>query len=123
MATGETRMVNGKLQMKMIADNDSDSVREHWIDADKNLMVRRGNPAVPQGVTSQVPSPAEAVSGVPSAEVSRGMTGPGMMRGGSGSTININGNSHDPEALANLVQRRIDESMNLRTHDTSSEYA
>jgi hypothetical protein len=36
--------------------------------------------------------------------------------------IHINGNSHDPEALATLVQRRVDESMNWRTHDSESEY-
>jgi hypothetical protein len=120
MATGETRMVNGRLQVKMIAGNDDDSVRERWIDADDpNLMVRRVNSTV----TSQVPSPAEAVSGVPSAirgDASLGLNGG---RGASGPvSIHINGNSHDPEALATLVQRRIDESMNWRTHDTSSEY-
>lgn len=36
--------------------------------------------------------------------------------------IRINGNCHDPEALATLVQRRVAESMNWRTHDTVSEY-
>jgi hypothetical protein len=36
--------------------------------------------------------------------------------------IHINGSSHDPEMLATLVQRRIDESMNWRTHDSESEY-
>jgi hypothetical protein len=43
--------------------------------------------------------------------------------GGRGSVaIHINGNSHDPEALANLVQRRVDEQMNWRAHDSESEY-
>lgn len=124
MATGETRMVNGRMQVKMIAGNDNDSVREHWIDVDENLMVRRGNVGanVPQGITDAVP-PAGVVQNVPPADaVSRGLTGPGMMRGGSGAQIHINGGSHDPEALATLVQRRIDESMNWRTHDTASEY-
>jgi hypothetical protein len=51
------------------------------------------------------------------------VVGGGMMRGSFGpAQININGSSHDPEALATLVQRRIDESMNWRTHD-ASEYA
>jgi hypothetical protein len=36
--------------------------------------------------------------------------------------IHINRGSHDPEALATLVQRRIDESMNWRIHDSESEY-
>ena len=91
----------------------------------RTLMVRRGNVGanVPQGVTSQVP-PASMVQNVPPADaVSRGLTGSGMMRGGSGAQIHINGGSHDPEALATLVQRRIDESMNWRTHDTASEYS
>jgi hypothetical protein len=87
-------------------------------------MVRRGNVGahVPQGITSQVP-PSSMIQNVPPADpVSRGLTGPGMVRGGSGAQIHINGNSHDPEALATLVQRRIHESMNWRTHDTASEY-
>ncbi|MET4320338.1 phage tail tape measure protein [Bradyrhizobium sp. RT5a] len=122
MATGETRMMNGRRQIKMISGNDSDSVRERWIDADDpNLMVRRGKPAVPQGVTSQVP-PSQMIQNVPPPSPAPGIGG-GMMRGGFGpAQININGSSHDPEALATLVQRRIDESMNWRTHDTASEY-
>lgn len=78
-------------------------------------------PGTQYGITSGIPTPAEAVSNVPDS-VSRGMTGPGMMRGGGGTQIHINGSSHDPEALATLVQRRVDESMNWRTHDTASEY-
>ena len=116
-------MRNGRMQIKMIAGNDGDSVRERWIDADDpNLMVRRGKAGIPQGVTSQVPSPADAVKNVPSPI--RGDASLGLQGGGGGSpvSININGSSHDPEALATLVQRRIDESMNWRTHDTSSEY-
>lgn len=117
LATGETRMQNGRLQIKMLAGNDGDSVREHWIDADKNLMVRRGNPI------GQVPSPADAVKNVPAAPQS-GVPMRGDFGGaGRGSVaIHINGNSHDPEALATLVQRRVDESMNWRAHDSDSEY-
>lgn len=117
LATGETRMQNGRLQVKMLAGNDGDAVREHWIDANKNLMVRRGNPI------GQVPSPADVVKNVPAAPQS-GVP----MRGDFGGTgrgsvaIHINGNSHDPEALATLVQRRVDESMNWRAHDSESEY-
>ncbi|SFM56934.1 phage tail tape measure protein, TP901 family, core region [Bradyrhizobium sp. Rc3b] len=117
LATGETRMQNGRLQIKMLAGNDGDAVREHWIDADKNLMVRRGNPI------GQVPSPAEAIKSVPAAPQA-GMPMRGDFGGaGRGSVaIHINGNSHDPEALATLVQRRVDESMNWRAHDSESEY-
>lgn len=117
LATGETRMHNGRLQIKMLAGNDGDSVREHWIDADKNLMVRRGNPI------GQVPSPVDAVKNVPAAPQS-GIPMRGGFGGGVGGNvaIHINGNSHDPEALATLVQRRVDESMNWRTHDSESEY-
>lgn len=72
-----------------------------------------------------VPSPADATQNVPSPI--RGDASLGVLRGGVGGaggpvSININGSSHDPEALATLVQRRIDESMNWRTHDTASEY-
>jgi TP901 family phage tail tape measure protein len=116
LATGETRMQNGRLQIKMLAGNDGDSVREHWIDADKNLMVRRGNPI------GQVPSLADVVKNVPAAPQS-GVPMRGDFGGSRGSVaIHINGNSHDPEALATLVQRRVDESMNWRTHDSESEY-
>ncbi|MCJ9700153.1 phage tail tape measure protein [Bradyrhizobium sp. SHOUNA76] len=117
LATGETRMSNGRLQIKMLAGNDADSVREHWINADKNLMVRRGNPI------GQVPSPVDAVKNVPAAPQS-GVPMRGGFSGGAGGNvaIHINGNSHDPEALATLVQRRVDEQMNWRTHDSESEY-
>jgi TP901 family phage tail tape measure protein len=125
LATGETRISNGRLQIKMLAGNDGDSVREHWIDANKNLMVRRGNSGIPQGMTDQVP-PSSLIQNVPSAPPPAA-SGGGMGAGGGGAggghvQIHINGNSHDPEALATLVQRRVDESMNWRTHDTASEY-
>lgn len=117
LATGETRINNGRLQIKMLAGNDGDAVRERWIDADKNLMVRRGNPI------GQVPSPAEAIKSVPAAPQAGVPMRGDFGGGGRGSVaIHINGNSHDPEALANLVQRRVDESMNWRAHDSESEY-
>lgn len=117
LATGETRMRNGRLQIRMLAGNDGDAVRERWIDADRNLMVRRGNPI------GQVPSPVDAVRNVPAAPQS-GVPMRGGFGGGAGGNvaIHINGNSHDPEALATLVQRRVDEQMNWRTHDSESEY-
>lgn len=63
------------------------------------------------------------IQNVPTPQSIRGDASLGLQRGGSGPVaIHINGNSHDPEALATLVQRRIDESMNWRTHDTASEY-
>lgn len=72
--------------------------------------------------TAGVPKPSEAISSVPSLPSRAGGINPSMLRsGGSGATININGNSHDPEALANLVQRRIDEAYNWRTHDIEHE--
>lgn len=117
LATGETRMHNGRLQIKMLAGNDGDAVKEHWVDADKNLMVRRGNPI------GQVPSPADAIQNVPAAPKSSIPVRGGFGGGSGGSVaIHINGNSHDPEALATLVQRRVDESMNWRAHDSESEY-
>jgi hypothetical protein len=123
LATGETRMQNGRLQVKMLAGNDGDSVREHWIDVDNNLMVRRGNSGVPQGLTDKV-GPSSLIQNVPPPSASP--VAGGMQSGGYGGggpvNIHINGSSHDPEALATMVQRRIDESMNWRTHDTASEY-
>ncbi|UPJ81131.1 phage tail tape measure protein [Bradyrhizobium sp. 183] len=123
LATGETRMQNGRLQVKMLAGNDGDAVREHWIDADKNLMVRRGNPI------GQVPAPADAIKNVPESNgaITNGLlqrNNSAILGGNRGGpvAININGNSHDPEALATLVQRRVDESMNWRAHDSESEY-
>jgi len=127
LATGETRMRNGRLQIKMLSGNDGDSVRERWINADDpGLMVRRGNSGltgnVPQSVTSQVP-PQSLIQNVPAAQPPiRGDASMGLQRGGGPVAIHINGNSHDPEALATLIQHRIDESMNWRTHDTQSEY-
>jgi len=44
--TGETRMVNGRLQYKMVAGNERDGVRETWRDA-RSLHTRR--PPAPEG--------------------------------------------------------------------------
>ncbi|MGJ4945054.1 hypothetical protein ACQR1W_31125 [Bradyrhizobium sp. HKCCYLS1011] len=72
--------------------------------------------------TSKVPSPGDATSKVPMPATPG--AGAGDARAGAGGqvAIHINGGSHDPEALALLVQRRIDESMNWRAHDSESEY-
>jgi TP901 family phage tail tape measure protein len=75
------------------------------------------------GVVNSVPTPADVVKSVPRPEVIRGDASLGVGGGSRANVaIHINGNSHDPEALATLVQRRIDESMNWRTHDSESEY-
>ncbi|WP_420737958.1 M15 family metallopeptidase [Bradyrhizobium japonicum] len=70
-----------------------------------------------------VPTPTEAVKNVPAAPQSGVPMRGDFGGGGRGSVaIHINGSSHDPEALATLVQRRVDESMNWRAHDSESEY-
>lgn len=129
LATGETRMHNGRLQIKMLSGNSSDAVTERWIDADqRNLMVRRGNPGlgvnVPQGVTSQVPTPADITANVP--QRINGDASLGLRGGAGGNTVHnnivVHAGEHDPEGVAVLVQRRINEEMNWRLHDTSSEY-
>ncbi|MCP3412034.1 M15 family metallopeptidase [Bradyrhizobium sp. CCGB01] len=69
-----------------------------------------------------VPTPSDAVKNVPAAPQSGIPMRGGFGGGNSNVAIHINGNSHDPEALATLVQRRIDEKMNWRAHDSESEY-
>ncbi|MEY9575906.1 TP901 family phage tail tape measure protein [Bradyrhizobium diazoefficiens] len=76
---------------------------------------------IEQGI-SAVPSGADAVKNVPAPQPSAPMSGGFGAGGGGNVAIHINGNSHDPEALATLIQRRVDESMNWRTHDSESEY-
>ncbi|RZN07595.1 phage tail tape measure protein [Bradyrhizobium genosp. SA-3] len=72
---------------------------------------------------ANVPSPTDVIKNVPPPSAVRPGPGAGDARSVPGNVaINIHGGSHDPEALATLVQRRIDESMNWRTHDTASEY-
>ncbi|MEY9427024.1 TP901 family phage tail tape measure protein [Bradyrhizobium ottawaense] len=72
---------------------------------------------------ASVPTPTDVIKNVPPPSSVRLGPGAGDARSVPGNVaININGSSHDPEALATLVQRRIDESMNWRTHDTASEY-
>ncbi|WP_316164539.1 MULTISPECIES: phage tail tape measure protein [unclassified Bradyrhizobium] len=69
----------------------------------------------------KIPIPADTVKNVPPATTSG--VGAGDARSVPGNVaIHINGGSHDPEALATLVQRRIDESMNWRAHDSETEY-
>ncbi|WP_375049483.1 phage tail tape measure protein [Bradyrhizobium sp. 8-10B] len=87
------------------------------------LMIEKGIAGSGDSPVNKVPSPAEAVKNVPAAPQS-GVPMRGGFGGGAGGNvaIHINGNSHDPEALATLVQRRVDESMNWRVHDTESEY-
>lgn len=93
-------------------------------------LMRHVQGAIPAPVTSQVPASSDLIQNVPtsSGAVTNGLLGrngsavlQGVSAGGP-VNIHINGNSHDPEALATLVQRRVDESMNWRTHDTASEY-
>lgn len=114
LATGRTRWKDGRLQLEMRSGNDGDSVRDSWRDASR-LEVRRG-------ITANVP-PAEAIANVPPSHgaATRGLlekNGSAVLGNPGGPVaIHINGNSHDPEALATLVQRRIDEQMNWRIHD------
>ncbi|MCF2522401.1 phage tail tape measure protein [Bradyrhizobium sp. G127] len=70
----------------------------------------RNVPETGQSIIQKVPQGGGASGG--------GML-PFAMNGGA--QININGGSHDPETLATLVQRRINESMNWRTHDIEAE--
>ncbi|WP_315729787.1 phage tail tape measure protein [Bradyrhizobium sp. SZCCHNRI2010] len=74
------------------------------------------------GETAKVPSPADITSKVPPPAYQAPGGGDARMGNGGQVAININGGSHDPHALALLVQRRIDEQMNWRAHDTESEY-
>jgi hypothetical protein len=77
----------------------------------------KDNPNMIGGVP---PSGKEAIKSVPD-------RGPEQTRadlggGNSGQVaIHINGSNHDPESLATLVQRRVSESMNWRTHDVEHE--
>lgn len=112
--TGQSRMKSGRLQLQMLGGNQGDAVSEKWIDSD-SVMVRRSIQNVP---------PADMIANVPPSSGSETSAllkrnGSAVLGGGAGGpvAININGNSHDPEALATLVQRRIDEAMNWQMHD------
>lgn len=86
-------------------------------------LMRHVQGAASAPTASQVPTAADAIQNVPAPGAIRGDASLGLQRGGGGPVnIHINGSSHDPESLATLVQRRIDESMNWRTHDSVSEY-
>ncbi|MCA1397469.1 phage tail tape measure protein [Bradyrhizobium sp. BRP56] len=89
---------------------------------DYRLMIEKGIAGSGDSPIKGVPSPAEAVKNVPAAPTSGVPLRGDFGSRGSNVAIHINGNSHDPEALATLVQRRVDESMNWRTHDSESEY-
>lgn len=121
-ATGKTRTgKDGRLQLEMFGGNQSDGAGYKWTNSDRNLMIRRGT------LGAIVPAPTQ---NVPQSNIQNVPTAPGttqhdgLMRariGGTGTTnIYINGNQHDPEALATLVQRRIDEQHNYRLHDTDA---
>jgi TP901 family phage tail tape measure protein len=109
MATGKVREDGA---MQMISGNHGDAVGYSWEQPGK-YQLRRGSPiqnVPPADATRNVPPPA-----MPDA-------GSGGGRGSNQVAIHINGGQHDPEALATLVQRRVDESMNWRAHDSESEY-
>lgn len=130
LATGVTRLgKNGQLQLEMLSGNQGDAVTKRFYNASE-LMVRRGLPGqAPQqangelignaGITSQTPS--SITQNVP---LSPSASRPSIWEGGTGSpvAININGGQHDPEGLAALVQRRIEESQNWRTNDVEGSY-
>jgi hypothetical protein len=110
-ATGKTRQGKHGLELEMFGGNQGDAAGYKWTKSNSNLMVRRGTTDnVPPNVTSNVPTPAQQSGGV----------GLNSGSGGGSATININGSTHDPEALANNVQKRIDESLNWRTHDVDN---
>lgn len=110
MATGNVRE-DGAIQM--ISGNHGDAVSYSWERPGK-YQLRRAIQNVPSAVdaTRNVPPPAYQSPGASDARMGVG----GQV------AIHINGGSHDPQALALLVQRRIDEQMNWRAHDTESEY-
>lgn len=90
---------------------------------DYRLMIEKGIAGSGDSPIKSVPSPADAIQNVPAApQTGVPMRGDFGGNGRGNVAIHINGNSHDPEALAALVQRRVDEQMNWRTHDTESEY-
>lgn len=90
---------------------------------DYRLTIEKGIAGSGDSPIKSVPSPADAVKNVPAAPQSGVPMRGDFGGGGRGSVaIHINGNSHDPEALATLVQRRVDEKMNWRAHDSESEY-
>lgn len=78
------------------------------------------NSASPDKAIGKVPSASDAISNVPAGGAA-GAAGLVPMTMNNGATININGGNQDPETLANLVQRRFDESVNWRTHDVEHE--
>jgi hypothetical protein len=74
-----------------------------------------------ESATSNVPA-QDAIKNIPPPAVPPfGGAGAGDSRIPGNVAIHING-AQDPNALATLVQRRIDESMNWRAHDSDSEY-
>ncbi|MFC0243577.1 phage tail tape measure protein [Rhodopseudomonas telluris] len=73
------------------------------------------------GPAGAVP-PKDVVKNVPTQSAIRGDASLGLNGGTNPVSININGSNHDPESLAALVQRHIEEANNWRTHDTASEY-
>jgi hypothetical protein len=72
-------------------------------------MISEGVQTTPQGAISNVPPP----TAIPPANGAMNMQGGSM----SPVAIHIQGGNHDPQALATLVQRRIEETMNWRGHD------
>ncbi|WP_316158580.1 MULTISPECIES: phage tail tape measure protein [unclassified Bradyrhizobium] len=112
MATGKVRE-DGAIQM--ISGNHGDAVGYSWERPGKYQLRRRSSPI------QNVPAPTNAVRNVPAPSIPDAGLGLGRSTYGN-VAIHINGGSHDPEALALLVQRRIDESMNWRAHDSETEY-
>jgi hypothetical protein len=118
-------MKNGHLMLQMFGGNQGDGANYKWTPANPNLMVRRGLPGqVGAGdATARVPvAPSDAIRNVPPAgSTMPGMTSAGIGGGGGGPVaIHINGGSQDPESLAALVQKRMEEAIQWRSHDVDS---
>jgi hypothetical protein len=121
-----------KLPMQVIGGNEFldwgagkwDGKGGHAGSAAYRQFIEKGIAGTPDSPIGNVPSAADAIKNVPMPGTTTPGIGAGDIRSSGGPVaIHINGSSHDPEALATLVQRRVDESMNWRTHDTSSEYS
>jgi TP901 family phage tail tape measure protein len=89
--------------------------RKPWMENDPSKAIADVPAATPASMTKDVP--------VPPARPDFG----GGAAGGGGHTIHapitIHGGNHDPESLANAVQRRISDQINWRTHDVEHDVA
>ena len=93
--------------------------RQKWAERAASLPEAKAPELAAAGAAGSAPTASQLAASVPPQQGFAGSRLNPQAGGGSAPNVNIhiNGHNGDPDALANQVQKRINENMKWRTHD------